>query len=118
MASIPISFLTDLKKKGLWQANLFSHPMDPHSLESLPNIGKVIAGNLRSIGIQTKEEFLARDPYEVFHELTQKVDPTLCRCALASIIGAYEGIVWHKITKHAAKEYDEQYPKHRWKNRC
>lgn len=38
------------------------------------------------IGITTPEEFLQRDPYEVFHELKTKVDHTLCRCALASIV--------------------------------
>ncbi len=85
-----------------------------NSLESLPNIGKVIAGKLRKTGINTKEEFIEQDPYEVFDELLEKIDPTLCRCALASIVGAAEDIPWHKITKQTAKEYEKLHPEHKW----
>ena len=83
-------------------------------LGSLPNIGKVIAGKLRMIGIGTSAEFLKRDPYVVFHEVRRTVDPTLCRCALASIVGAKEGVAWHTITKAAAEEYERRYPKTTW----
>lgn len=84
------------------------------SLLSLPNMGKVTAAKLAKIGIATKEEFLKRDPYEVFDELRTKVDPTLCRCALAGIVGAKRGVAWHKITKDSAKEYGKRYPLHKW----
>ena len=50
-------------------------PIQSNSLESLPNIGKIIAGKLRKVGINTKEEFLAKDPYEVFDELLEKACP-------------------------------------------
>jgi hypothetical protein len=84
------------------------------SLESLPNIGKTTARKLRQIGITSKEEFLKRDPYKVFDELREKVDPTLCRCALAGIVGAKKGIPWHRITKDSAKEYEKKHPRHVW----
>jgi hypothetical protein len=84
------------------------------SLLSLPNMGKVTAAKLARIGIATKEEFLKRDPYEVFDELRARVDPTLCRCALAGIVGAKKGIPWHKITKDSAKEYEKRHPLHKW----
>ena len=84
------------------------------SLESLPNIGKITAGKLRRIGITSKKEFLKRDPYKVFDELREKVDPTLCRCALAGIVGAKKGVPWHKITKDSAREYEKKHPKHVW----
>ncbi len=87
---------------------------DDGSLRSLPNVGKVFEENLRKIGITTKAEFLKRDPYEVFDELIEKVDPTLCRCALAGIVGAKKGVPWHKITKDTAKEYDKRHPLHKW----
>jgi len=86
----------------------------PAKLTGLPNIGKTTAAKLEKIGIKTPEDFLARDPYEVFHELRQKVDPTLCRCALAGIIGAKTGKPWHKITKKTAAEYERRHPGHRW----
>jgi hypothetical protein len=84
------------------------------SLESLPNIGGTTARKLRQIGINSKKEFLRRDPYEVFDELRKQVDPTLCRCALAGIVGAKRGIPWHKITKNSAKEYKKRHPEHTW----
>ena len=84
------------------------------SLLSLPNMGKVTVAKLARIGISTRKEFLSRDPYEVFDELRKKVDPTLCRCALAGIVGAKKGVPWHKITKDTAKEYEKRHPLHTW----
>ena len=86
------------------------------SLRTLPNIGKAIEEKLKRIGIDSKEEFLNKDPYEVFETLRKKVDPTLCRCALASIVGANKGIPWYKITKDTAKEYEQRHPRHKWGN--
>ena len=83
-------------------------------LTDLPNIGKTTAAKLEKIGIRTAGEFLKRDPYDVFHELRTKVDKTLCRCALAGLIGAKTGEPWHKITKKTAAEYERRHPGHRW----
>ena len=81
---------------------------------SLPNIGKDTAAKLEKIGIVTAEDFLARDPYAVFQKLRKKVDPTLCRCALAGIVGAKQGVRWHTITKQTAREYEKRHPRHKW----
>lgn len=83
-------------------------------LTDLPNIGKTTAAKLEKIGIKTAEDFLKRDPYEVFHELRMKVDRTLCRCALAGIVGAKRGEPWHRITKESAAEYEKRHPRHKW----
>ncbi len=85
-----------------------------HKLTELPNVGKTTAAKLEKIGIKTAEDFLKRDPYDVFHELRTKVDKTLCRCALAGIVGAKTGEPWHKITKKTAAEYERRHPKHTW----
>ncbi len=87
-------------------------------LESLPNIGTKIAAKLRKINIKDVDDFMKRDPYEVFVELRIKDDPTLCRCALAALVGAQEGIVWHRIHKHSAEEFNKRYPEMKWKNKC
>jgi len=87
---------------------------NPGRLTDLPNIGKTTAARLEKIGIRTKEDFLERDPYDVFHALRKKVDPTLCRCVLASIVGAKAGRPWHRITKATAKEYEKRHPRHKW----
>jgi len=84
------------------------------SLRSLANIGSVTEKKLNAIGIFSKEDFLSRDPYALFEELRQKVDPTLCRCALATIVGARLGLPWHRITKISAREYEKRHPGHVW----
>ena len=76
----------------------------------LPNIWPRIADSLIKIWIATPEEFLAQDPYEVFHQLKIKVDPSLCRCALASIIGAHKRIKRNLIREDAIKTYEQRYP--------
>ncbi|MCX6569257.1 MAG: TfoX/Sxy family DNA transformation protein [Candidatus Aminicenantes bacterium] len=86
----------------------------PGRLTDLPNIGKTTAAKLDKIGIRTPEDFLRRDPYDVFHKLRTKVDPTLCRCALAGIVGAKTGKPWHVITKNTAEEYTKRHPRHTW----
>jgi len=83
-------------------------------LRSLPNIGAVTEKKLNRIGIFSKKDFLHRDPYEIFADLRRKIDPTLCRCALALIVGAKLGQPWHKITKAAAREYEKRHPGHVW----
>ncbi|MDR3168640.1 MAG: hypothetical protein LBU27_02575 [Candidatus Peribacteria bacterium] len=57
---------------------------------------------------------MKRDPYEVFYELKTKVDPTLCRCALASILGAKQGVKRHTLHKTAAQEFENRYPEMQW----
>jgi hypothetical protein len=84
------------------------------SLRQLVNIGPVSEKKLNRIGIFNREGFLARDPYEVFETLRQDVDPTLCRCALALLVGAKLGLPWHQITKVTAREYEKRHPEHRW----
>jgi len=86
----------------------------PAKLTDLPNIGKTTAAKLEMIGIRTPEDFLRRDPYDVFHKLRTKVDSTLCRCALAGIVGAKTGEPWHVITKNTAEEYKKRHPRHTW----
>lgn len=86
----------------------------PTPLRSLRNIGRVTEKKLNQIGIRSQEDLLRRDPYEVFEILRRKVDPTLCRCALALIVGAKLGQPWHRITRASAREYERRHPGHVW----
>ena len=86
------------------------------ALTTLPNIGKVTAAKLRGISIATAEEFLARDPYEVFTALLSQ-DPTLCRCALSGIVGAHRGLKWNLVMEEAVNEFAKRRPSHKWKDR-
>lgn len=83
-------------------------------LISLLNIGKVIAGKIEKIGIMSVDDFMSKDPYEVFEKLLKEVDPSLCRCALASVVGAHINAPWHKITKQTATEFIKRHPRHKW----
>ncbi len=83
-------------------------------LTSLPNIGGVTAAQLRKIGITTRSQFLERDPYEIFAELLREVDPTLCRSALAGIVGARKGVRWNLVSKECVEEYKKRHPRHVW----
>jgi len=85
-------------------------------LQSLPNIGKIIAKKINKINIKSAEDFLKRDPYDVFDELLIKVDPTLCRCVLASLVGAKNNEKWYTVTKTSAKNYEKMHPNHKWIN--
>lgn len=83
-------------------------------VKTLLNIGVVFSKKLDKIGIKTAEQFLKKDPYKVFEQLQKKVDPSLCRCALACVVGAHFGLPWHKITKKSATEYEKRHPGFRW----
>lgn len=89
-------------------------PGVPRPLTSLRNIGPTTARKLEQMGVRSAEDFLARDPYELFHTLKRKVDPTLCRCALAGLVGAKVNAPWHKVTKKSAQEYEKRYPGTNW----
>jgi hypothetical protein len=86
----------------------------PGKLTDLPNIGKTTAAKLEKIGIKGQKDFLRRDPYQVYQRLLKEADPTLCRCALAGLVGAKTGEPWHKITKRTAAEYKKRHPRHNW----
>jgi hypothetical protein len=73
---------------------------------------------LQDIDITSVDEFMSCDPYEVFFRLKAISKGSLCRCALASIVGAHEGVVWHKITHETAREFDRRFPENTWKDKC
>lgn len=79
-------------------------------LENLINIGKNTSEKLKAIGINTPQEFLKRDPYEIFDELLTKVDPTLCNSFLAGLVGASKGVKWSTVSKESAEEFKKRYP--------
>ncbi|MES2658680.1 MAG: helix-hairpin-helix domain-containing protein [Verrucomicrobiota bacterium] len=73
-------------------------------LEDLPNVGKSIANDLRSLGIRTAEEFARRSPLEVYHQLTpvmgKRHDPCVFYTFLAveHFLKSAEPLPWWKFT--------------------
>ena len=74
-------------------------------LEDIPNIGKSIASDLRSLGINTPQQLAKRDPLKTYLALSgpmgQRHDP----CVLYTLIAAQhylqsgEAVSWWKFTK-------------------
>ena len=57
-------------------------------LEHLPNIGKAIATDLRSIGIELPDQLKLREPLEVFNELADVMGHRHDPCLLDVLISA------------------------------
>ena len=55
-------------------------------LEDLPNIGKAMSADLRSIGIEQPDQLNTRSPLEVFHELANVMGHRHDACVLDALI--------------------------------
>lgn len=76
----------------------------PRQLEDLPNIGKSIAADLRSIGILRSDQLAEREPIAVFRELSKVMGHRHDPCVLYTLISAKhflksgEALPWWKFT--------------------
>lgn len=61
-------------------------------LTSLPNVGPVLAENLRRIGVETPESLRALGSREAFLRIRAQVDPGACLHQLQALEGAVEGV--------------------------
>ncbi len=63
-------------------------------LEALPNIGKAIGADLRSIGVETPQELIGRDPFELYEKLCVKKGERIDPCVIdvfMSVVDFMEG---------------------------
>ena len=80
-----------------------------HRLEDIPNIGKSIACDLRSLGIHTPEELATRDPLQTYLSLSDSMGKRHDPCVLYTLIAAKhflksgESIAWWKFTEQGKK---------------
>lgn len=74
-------------------------------LESLPNIGKSIAADLRLLGIMTPQQLAQRDPLKIYHALSGSMGPRHDPCVLYTLLAAKhyldtgESVAWWKFTE-------------------
>jgi len=74
-------------------------------LKDIPNIGKSIAGDLRSLGILTPEELATRDPLQTYLSLSdgmgKRHDPGVLYTLMAAkhFLESGESIAWWKYTQ-------------------
>jgi len=81
----------------------------PDKLEAIPNIGKSIATDLRSIGILTPAQLAKSDPLETYHTLSSTMGHRHDPCILYTLIAVShylktgEAIPWWKFTETGKK---------------
>jgi len=70
------------------------------ALESLPNIGRVVADRLREAGIATPNELVRIGSVEAACRLARaRPEDPPCRSMLAGLEGAIRRVRWHAIPK-------------------
>jgi hypothetical protein len=83
---------------------------DPAKLESIPNVGPVIAAKLRLLGFASPSELAGRDPYEMFQDLCARAEKRYDPCLLDVFISAVSFAdgepprPWWKFTKQRKAE--------------
>ncbi len=85
---------------------------NPHSaskLEDIPNIGKSIASDLRSLGILTPQQLATRDPLKTYLALSDHMGRRHDPCVFYTFLAAQhylhsgEAIPWWKFTEQGKK---------------
>ena len=61
---------------------------DANTLESIPNIGRSIAGDLRQLGIQVPTDLIGQDPYVLYQDLCLQTGTRHDPCLLDTFIAA------------------------------
>jgi len=67
-------------------------------LETLPNIGPVLAACLRQAGINSAEELRSLGERRAFEKLRATMPEDACLSKLYAIAGAIEGVRWHSLS--------------------
>jgi hypothetical protein len=78
---------------------------DAMELEAIPNIGPVVASDLRQLGIHTPADIKGRDPYILYQQLCAQTgvmhDPCLLDTFIAAtrFMGGEPALPWWRYTK-------------------
>ena len=67
------------------------------ALETLPNIGRVLAGRLRGAGVATAEQLRAIGDSEAFLRIRAELPDDACTHTRLALAGAVRGIRWHGL---------------------
>lgn len=76
---------------------------DPNELTALSNIGKVVAGRLKEVGIETADDLKTIGSENAFIRL-KTVDEGACINELMGLEGAIQGIRWHNLDENRKAE--------------
>ena len=73
-------------------------------IETTPNIGKVLGGRLRHVGIATREDLEQLGDTAAFAKLVQTYPEDACTHTRLALAGAVRGIRWHDLDESLRKE--------------
>ena len=82
---------------------------EAQTLEAIPNIGPVVAGDLRRLGIQAPTDLLGQDPYVLYQQLCVLTGRVHDTCLLDTFIAATRFMAgeaplpWWRYTKERQK---------------
>lgn len=92
-------------------------PAKVQRLEDIPNIGKSIAGDLRSLGIFTPQELAKCDPFSTYNLLSDSMGKRHDPCVLYTLMAAKhflesgESVAWWKFTQAGKDLLEKSHPK-------
>lgn len=78
---------------------------DTKRLEDIPNVGKSIANDLRSMDIFEPKQLIGKDPYKLYHHLGEimgvRNDPCVCDTMIAAVrfMEGSEALPWWYYTQ-------------------
>jgi len=73
-------------------------------IESTPNIGKVLGGRLRAVGIETRSELAALGDSAAFARLIALYPEDACTHTRLALAGAVRGVRWHSLLQSLRAE--------------
>ncbi|SFD03418.1 TfoX/Sxy family protein [Clostridium uliginosum] len=77
-------------------------------LSKLPNIGKILEGQLNEVGIETVEQLKQIGSRQTWLNI-KKIDKSACFNRLCALEGAIQGIRWHSLSDEVKNELKEFY---------
>jgi DNA transformation protein len=74
------------------------------ALETLPNIGDVLARRLRSAGVDSAEALLKLGDAAAFRRIRADLPDNACTHTRLALAGAVRGVRWHGLAESLRKE--------------
>ena len=73
-------------------------------IETTPNIGRVLGGRLRNVGIETREELETLGDDKAFARLVKTYPEDACTHTRLALAGAVRGVRWHDLDEKLRKD--------------
>ena len=81
-------------------------------LSKLPNIGKVLEGQLKDVGIITADDLMDIGSKEAWLKI-KEIDESACINRLMALEGAIQNIRWHDLSEDDKKNLKDFYNSHK-----